>query len=97
MTAVILDGIVLGLQFGLLGVGLTVVYGLGGVLNLAYGQMAVAAAVVVSLSMKSGLPAFPAVLLGIITAAAIGLVLNLTIMKPVYRRRGEDRIPSVCS
>jgi branched-chain amino acid transport system permease protein len=92
MTAVILDGIVLGLQFGLLGVGLTVVYGLGGVLNLAYGQMAVAAAVVVSLSMKSGLPAFPAVLLGIITAAAIGLVLNLTIMKPVYRRRGEDRV-----
>ncbi len=92
MTAVILDGIVLGLQFGLLGVGLTVVYGLGGVLNLAYGQMAVAAAVVVSLSMKAGLPAGPAVLLGILTAAAIGLVLNVTIMKPVYRRQGEDRV-----
>ncbi len=92
MTAVILDGIVLGLQFGLLGVGLTVVYGLGGVLNLAYGQMAVAAAVVVSISMKSGLAAGPAVLLGIFTAAGIGLVLNLTIMRSVYRRKGEDRV-----
>ena len=41
MKAVILDGIVLGLGFGLLGVGLTLVYGLGGVLNLAYGEIAV--------------------------------------------------------
>ncbi len=92
MTAVILDGIVLGLQFGLLGVGLTVVYGMGGVLNLAYGQMAVVAAVVVSVTMRSGLAAGPAVLLGILAAAAIGLVLNLTVLKPVYRRRGEDRV-----
>ncbi len=92
MTAVILDGIVLGLQFGLLGVGLTIVYGMGGVLNLAYGSMAVVAATVVSLTMRSGLPAGPAVLLGILTAAGIGLLLNLTIMKPVYRRGGEDRV-----
>ena len=41
MRAAILDGIVLGLQFGLLGVGLTLVYGLGGILNLAQGQIAV--------------------------------------------------------
>ena len=46
MTALILDGIVLGLQFGLLAAGLTLVYGLGGVLNLAYGQMAVISAIV---------------------------------------------------
>jgi len=92
VTAVILDGIVLGLQFGLLGVGLTIVYGMGGVLNLAYGSMAVVAATVVSLTMRSGLSAGPAVLLGILTAAGIGLLLNLTIMKPVYRRGGEDRV-----
>ena len=50
MRAVILDGIVLGLAFGLLGVGMTLVYGLGGVLNLAYGQIVVLAAIVISLS-----------------------------------------------
>ncbi|MDK1010927.1 MAG: branched-chain amino acid ABC transporter permease [Actinomycetota bacterium] len=92
MTAAILDGIVLGLQFGILGVGLTIMYGLGGVLNLAYGSMAVVAAVVVSFSMRSGLPAGLAVLLGILTAAGIGLALNLTILKPVYRRQGEARV-----
>ncbi|MFV1963471.1 MAG: branched-chain amino acid ABC transporter permease, partial [Acidimicrobiia bacterium] len=92
MTAVILDGIVLGLQFGLLGVGLTIVYGMGGILNLAYGQMAVVAAIVVSVSLRRGLPAGAAVALGILTAALIGLALNLTILNPVYRRRGEGRV-----
>jgi len=92
VTAVILDGIVLGLQFGLLGVGLTIVYGMGGILNLAYGQMAVVAAIVVSVSLRRGLPAGAAVALGILTAALIGLALNLTILKPVYRRRGEGRV-----
>jgi branched-chain amino acid transport system permease protein len=83
---------VLGLQFGLLGVGLTIIYGMGGVLNLAYGPMAVTSAIVVSVSMRSGVPAFPAVLLGILTGAALGLLLNLTIMRPVYRRKGDHRV-----
>ncbi|MFV1999995.1 MAG: branched-chain amino acid ABC transporter permease [Acidimicrobiia bacterium] len=92
MTAVVLDGIVLGLQFGLLGVGLTIVYGMGGILNLAYGQMAVVAAIVVSFGLKWGLSAVPAAVLGIVTAAVIGLALNLTVLKPVYRRQGEGRV-----
>lgn len=92
MTAAILDGLVLGLQFGLLGVGLTIVYGMGGILNLAYGPMAVASAIVVSVSMRSGLPAVPAVALGILTGAALSLLLNVTIMRPVYRRRGDQRV-----
>ncbi len=92
MTAVILDGIVLGLQFGLLGVGLTVVYGIGGVLNLAYGQLAVVAAIVMSITMRSGLATGPAVLAGISAAVAIALLLNFTILKPVYKRDDEDRV-----
>jgi branched-chain amino acid transport system permease protein len=92
VKAVILDGIVLGLQFGLLGVGLTLVYGLGGVLNLAYGQFAVLGAIIVSLRMDAGSPAFPAVLVGLLAAGALGLFLDLTLMRPVYRRRGEPRV-----
>ena len=66
MTAVVLDGIVLGLAFGLLGVGMTLVYGLGGVLNLAYGQMVVLAAIVVMLVMDDGVAT--------ILAAAVGVL-----------------------
>jgi branched-chain amino acid transport system permease protein len=92
VKAVILDGIVLGLQFGLLGVGLTLVYGLGGVLNLAYGQFAVLGAIVVSLRMDAGAAAFPAMLVGLAAVGALGLFLDLTLMRPVYRRRGEARV-----
>lgn len=92
MTAVILDGIVLGLQFGVLAVGLTLVYGLGGVLNLAYGQMAVVAAMVVSLSMGAGIPAAPAIAVGLLAGALFGLLLDTTLLRPVYRLRGEARV-----
>jgi branched-chain amino acid transport system permease protein len=92
MTATILDGIVLGLQFGLLAVGLTLVYGLGGVLNLAFGQMAVLAALVVSLAMGAGIPTIAAIGLGLLAGGVFGLLLNTTLLRPVYRRRGEARV-----
>ena len=92
MIANILDGIVLGLQFGLLAAGLTLVYGMGGVLNLAYGQMAVTSAIAASLAMDAGVPALPAVGLGLLTGGLLGLILDLTILRPVYRRRGEPRV-----
>ena len=92
MRAVVLDGIVLGLQFGLLGVGMTLVYGLGGVLNLSYGQAAVLAAMVVALSLAAGVPALVAAGAGLLVAAAGGVVLDRTLMQPVYRQRGEHRV-----
>lgn len=92
MTAYVLDGIVLGLQFGLLAAGLTLVYGLGGALNLAYGQMAVISAMVVTFAIDAGIPALPAVGIGLVTGAALGLFFDLTILRPVYRRQGEARV-----
>jgi branched-chain amino acid transport system permease protein len=92
MIANILDGIVLGLQFGLLAAGLTLVYGLGGVLNLAYGQVAVTAAMVVAFALDAGVPILPAVALGLLAGGLLGLCLDLTILRPVYRLRGEARV-----
>ena len=92
MTANILDGIVLGLQFGLLATGLTLVYGLGGVLNLGYGQIAVISAITVALARDAGIPVVPAVVLGLLAGGLLGLLLDLTILRPVYRLRGEARV-----
>jgi branched-chain amino acid transport system permease protein len=92
VTANILDGIVLGLQYGLLAAGLTLVYGLGGVLNLAYGQMAVVSAMVVAFTMEAGVPAVPAVILGLIAGGLFGLLLDSTLLRPVYRLQGESRV-----
>jgi branched-chain amino acid transport system permease protein len=91
MTAVIIDGIVLGLAFGLLGVGLTLVYGLGGVLNLAYGEIAILAAIVVSHLRSDGIPTVLAAAIGVLAGAGAGIALDLTLMRPVYRQRGEHR------
>ena len=92
MIANILDGIVLGLQFGLLATGLTLIYGLGGVLNLGYGQIAVTSAMIVTLAMDAGIPVLPAIALGLLAGGMFGLLLDLTILRPVYRLRGEARV-----
>ncbi|HXH97865.1 MAG TPA: branched-chain amino acid ABC transporter permease [Gaiellaceae bacterium] len=89
--SVILDGIVLGLGFGLLGVGMTLVYGLGGVLNLAYGEIAVIGAIVASRVHQAGVPIGLAALVGVAAAAGAGVLLDLTLMRPVYRLSGEQR------
>jgi branched-chain amino acid transport system permease protein len=91
MRAVVFDGIVLGLAFGLLGVGMTLVYGLGGVLNLAYGQIVVLGAIVISLVMDDGVPTALAAFIGVLVAAGAAVLLDLTLMRPVYRQRGEQR------
>jgi branched-chain amino acid transport system permease protein len=92
MKAVALDGIVLGLQFGLLGVGMTLIYGLRGVLNLADGQAAVLAAMVVAITLAAGAPALVATAAGLLAAAAGGVVIDRTLMLPVYHQRGEYRV-----
>ncbi|HSM72767.1 MAG TPA: branched-chain amino acid ABC transporter permease [Anaerolineales bacterium] len=92
MIANILDGIVLGLQFGLLATGLTLVYGLGGVLNLAYGQMAVVSAIVVAFAREADIPTLPAIGLGLLAGGLLGLIFDQTILRPVYRLKGEARV-----
>lgn len=92
MGAVLVDGFVLGLQFGILGVGLTLVYGLGGVVNLAHGQMAVLAAIVTARLLDADVPTPVAIAIGIVAVGILGILLDRTIMQPVYRQRGEHRV-----
>src|SRR3990172_7589092 len=92
MRAVILDGIVLGLAFGLLGVGMTLVYGLGGVINLAHGQIVVVGATAASLGLERGHSQPLAAVVGVLAAAGVAVLLDLPLMRPVYRQHGEERI-----
>jgi branched-chain amino acid transport system permease protein len=91
VKAVVFDGIVLGLSFGLLGVGLTLVYGLGGVLNLAYGEIVVFGAIFISEAKARGAPTVLAAVLGMLAAGGLSVLLDLTLMRPVYRQHGEHR------
>jgi branched-subunit amino acid ABC-type transport system permease component len=90
--AVVLDGIAYGLQLALLAVGLTMIYGLGGVLNLAHGQFAVVTAIAASLLLANDVPTVWAVLAAVALGAVLALAVDASLMRPVYRLRGEARV-----
>jgi branched-chain amino acid transport system permease protein len=92
MTAILFDGIVQGLQLSLLAVGITLIYGLGGVLNLAHGQFAVAGGVAAKLLISFGANPVLASAGGILAAGAFGVIVDRTLLIPAYRYRGEERL-----
>lgn len=92
MSAIVFDGIVQGLQLSLLAVGITLIYGLGGVLNLAHGQFAVFGGVATTLLLSLGLPPIIAIPGGVGSAGLLGIVVDRTLLLPAYRFRGEERL-----
>ncbi|CAN5769748.1 branched-chain amino acid ABC transporter permease [soil metagenome] len=89
--AIVFDGVAYGLQLALLAVGLTMIYGLGGVLNLAHGQFAVIAALAITVFLDS-MPTLAAVAAGVAVATVVALLTDATIMRAVYRLDGEPRV-----
>lgn len=90
--AIVLDGIVFGLQLSMLAVGLTLIYGLGGILNLAHGQFASVAAIVGAVLIAGGTPVMAALVAAVAVAGLMALVMDSTLMRPVYRLQGEPRV-----
>lgn len=88
----LVDGIARGCIFALLGLGITVVFGLGGVLNLAIGVFSVIAILVVlELTGVTG-NLWAAIPLALGAMAVFGLVLDRSLLSMVYRSEGEERI-----
>jgi len=92
MMAILLDGIVQGLQLSLMAVGITLIFGLGGVLNLAHGQFAVVGSIATALFIAQGVPPLLACVLGVLGAGIFGLIVDRTLLVPAYRAAGEERL-----
>lgn len=92
MTATLFDGVVQGLQLSLLAVGITLIYGLGGVLNFAHGQFAVLGGVAAKLLLDWGIHPVLAAIGGIIATGLFGLLVDRSLLLPAYRYRGEERL-----
>jgi len=92
LAALAVDGLAFGASLALLGVGITLVYGLGEVLNLAIGAFAVIAAILSALVIDSGQSLAVAVLAGLAFVGLFGLVVDRTLLSLVYRSEGEERI-----
>lgn len=92
MIAILVDGVVQGLQLSLMAVGITLIFGLGGVLNLAHGQFAVVGGVATAVCIGAGLNPVLACVLGVLAAGVFGLVVDRILLVPAYRSFGEERL-----
>ncbi|WP_227379824.1 branched-chain amino acid ABC transporter permease [Haladaptatus halobius] len=89
--ALLVDGLSIGLLYAMLGLGITLVFGLGGILNLALGVFSVIA-LIVTFELTGSLPLVIAAAVAIVGVAVVGLILERTLLQLVYRSKGDDRL-----
>ncbi|MFB6297304.1 MAG: branched-chain amino acid ABC transporter permease [Salinirussus sp.] len=93
LFGITIDGVAFGLLLALLGVGITLVFGLGEVLNLAIGTFAVIGGLAAStLANAGGLDPALAAVGGVLVVGILGVVVDRTLLSLVYRSEGEERI-----
>jgi len=92
LIGVTVDGIAFGLFLTLLGVGITLVFGLGEVLNLAIGMFAVVGALAAVTLTGAGVSVPVAAVAGVLAVGVLGLIVDRTLLSLVYRSEGEERI-----
>lgn len=87
-----IDGITQGLVLALLGLGITIVFGLGGVLNLSIGVFAFLGVIVAIelLGITGNLLVSAVLAVAIVTL--FGLVVDKSLLSLVYKSEGEERI-----
>lgn len=80
----LLNGVVVGGVYVLIAVGLTLIFGILGVVNFAHGELyMVGAYITLLLATGARLPILISILGGAIAAAALGLLLERTFLKPI--------------
>ena len=92
LVEIAIGGIASGLLMALLGAGITLVFGLGEVLNLAQGIFGVIAAIFALQLLNRGMPVPAALVLAILGIALVALIVDRGLLSSVYRSEGEQRI-----
>jgi branched-subunit amino acid ABC-type transport system permease component len=93
MLTVLVNGVFVGLVYGLLAVGLVVVYRGSRIINFAYGETGMLGAFVFSeLWIDGGLPLLVALLAGVGLSAAIGAATEVALIRPL---RGEPPLTAM--
>lgn len=85
------DGLSRGVIYALLGLGITLVFGLGGILNLALGVFCIIAILIV-FELAGTVPLIIAMMIAIVATAIFGFGIERTLLQLVYRSEGEERL-----
>ncbi len=92
LISVVVSGIALGLVIGLLAFILVFLVKTTGVANFAIGNIGMFETFVVYEIFKSGLPIWPAVLLGLVFSAIFGAALYLVVLRPFSRGQSNNTL-----
>ena len=102
LTLILFTGLGLGALYFLAASGLSLVYGLMGVLNFAHGAFMTAGAYAAWLTMRDlpqewpvGVRLTVAVLVAVLVGALVGLVVEVVLIRPLYRRHIQQVLVTV--
>lgn len=85
LTQQLVNGLMLGSVYALIGIGYTLVFGVLKMLNLAHAYIFMTAPFMTIVLIGLGVPAWLALCLGVVGTAALGVVLYLVAFKPIPR------------
>lgn len=87
----LLNGVVVGAVYALFSLGLTLVFGMHRILNLAHGAVFMWGALIGYFAVTAaGLALLPAFVLAILGGAAVSVLLDLLVFRPLRRRQGDE-------
>jgi len=92
LAAVAIDGVGTGLLLALLGVGITLVFGLGEILNLAQGVFAVLAALFTLEAIDAGAPVPLAIAVGLVGLGVVAVLVDGLLLGRIYDAEPDERI-----
>lgn len=87
-----ISGLSMGFLYAMLGLGITLVFGLGGILNLAIGVFMVIAILIVFELSILGVPLIIGMVLAIVLTSGLGYGIERSVFPLIYRSEGEERL-----
>lgn len=92
----LLNGVVVGGVYALFAIGLTLVFGIHKILNLAHGAVFMAATFIALYTVQAGLPLWFAFLLAVLGGGLLSVLVELICFRPL-RKSGEEEFGAIIS
>ena len=91
MSELVFQGLVRGAMYALMGVGLSLIFGILGIVNFAHGELfMIGTYVMVAVSVMLGLPFIFGILAAGIVLFLVGVLIERGLVEPLRRRAGRD-------
>ncbi|GAA0836706.1 branched-chain amino acid ABC transporter permease [Streptosporangium amethystogenes subsp. fukuiense] len=85
-----INGLALGSTYALLGVGVTLVWGVLNLLNFAHAQILTWGSFAALAALRLGVPVPVAILVGMVTAGALSVLIDLVVLAPLRGRKAPE-------